>query len=309
MVGSFSDMATLFYPICASMLSERPESGFLLVIICLILAAFAAYAAKDEATGHTRKLATPDIKDVIVCNVYWEEFKKVKLSSPRTSKFVVTFVSPVEVDALESVTVSGPNGYTFDFELQPHCEANLNGYLEAGGHVWFLGFERSGFLEDGSYTFTVRFRNGHVARKVRSLDYSSEILDAYLRAKPEFSPSGQVESGTDLSNVVLKWTVLPDVDAYYLTRIGIDDGRNDNTLTGVNWVYADTILGFGTGNLFNTGLNKDQLPIDATLRPAQEYVWFTEILDANDFQKMNLAIFCTYQKVAFSDDHSAQGEA
>jgi len=242
----------------------------------------------------------PDIKDIVVCNVYWEDYKIMDLSSPRVSKFVVTFGSRANPKLMKSIKVSGPDGYTFDISLKPYTNKTLNGYLETKNIIWFMGYDRNGFLKDGRYDITLTYKSEHVTSKGRILKYSDEILDAYLKIKPEFSPTGKLPEGTDLSNITLKWTIIPGVNAHYMTRIGTNLGSQNNWIEDFGWIFEDTILGYGTGNPYNTGINKSEVKVNTTLNPGQWYLWFTEILDSNDLNKINIAIFskCQYIYIA-----------
>jgi len=238
----------------------------------------------------------PGIKDIVVCNIYWENYKYLRLSSPRLSKFVVTFKRDgfPDAGAMESLSVQGPENYTYTINITPYMQSNLNGYIETPGSIWFMGFDRRGFLKNGAYTITLKYRNGRVSTKSRVLNYSSEILDAYLKTGKSFSPSKRLKPGIALDRVVLKWTVLEGMEAYYMTRLGEYPLRR-STRKSSNWLFQDTIFGYGTGNPSNTGLNKGQVLVDRALQPDTEYLWFTEILDSNDFNEINIAIFESYQ--------------
>jgi len=240
-------------------------------------------------------LGEPDIKDIVVCNVYWEDFRLMNLPYPRVSKFVVTFGAAADPDLMESIRVNGPYGYTYNISLEPYTNKTLNGYLGKPGGIWFMGYERRGFLKDGRYDITLTYKSGHTTSKCRVLKYSSEILDAYLKIRPEFSPTGRLPAGTDLSDITLRWTVVPGVTAHYMTRIGTNLGSRNNWTRDFGWVFQDTIFGYGTGNRFNRGLNKGEVKVMTTLKSGKQYLWFTELLDSNDFNKINIAIFCKYQ--------------
>jgi hypothetical protein len=236
-----------------------------------------------------------DIKDIVVCNVYWEDFRIMNLPSPRISKFVVTFGSAADPVLMESIRVNGPDGYAYDISLEPYTTRNLNGYLGTRGRIWFMGYQRRGFLKDGRYDITLTYKSGRVTKKGRVLKYSSEILDAYLKIRPEFSPTGRLPEGADLSDITLRWTVVPGVKAHYMTRIGTNLGSRNNWTRDFGWVFQDTIFGHGTGNPFNRGINKGEVKVKTTLQPGKQYLWFTELLDSNDFNRINIAIFCKYQ--------------
>jgi hypothetical protein len=259
--------------------------GLGLILFVLLFPVVQARAASGE----------PDIKNIVVCNVYWEDFKAVSLPYPGVSKFVVTFGAAANPDLMESITVKGPEGYTYNISLKRYTTENLNGYLGTADRIWFMGFDRRGFLKDGQYDITLAYKSGGVTRKGRVLKYSSEILDAYLKIKPEFSPTGHVPAGASLSDITLKWTVVPGVEAHYMTRIGTNRNSRDNWTTSFGWIFQDTIFGYGTGNPSNRGINKGELKVEKTLKPGRQYLWFTEILDSDDFNKINIAIFLKYQ--------------
>ncbi|MBW2322136.1 MAG: hypothetical protein JRF41_01210, partial [Deltaproteobacteria bacterium] len=259
--------------------------GLTLVSFVLLSSVLLVQAASGE----------PEIKDIVVCNVYWEDFKAMNLPYPRVSKFVVTFGSAVSPDLMESISVKGPDGYTYDINLERYTTKNLNGYVGTGNGIWFMGYDRRGFLKDGRYDITLKYKSGRITRKGRVMKYSSEILDAYLKIKPEFSPTGHLPAGADLSGITLKWTVAPGIKAHYMTRIGTNRGSGNNWTKNFGWIFQDTIFGYGTGNPYNRGINKGELKVDKTLKPGQWYLWFTEILDSDDFNKINIAIFCKYQ--------------
>ncbi|MCP4749885.1 MAG: hypothetical protein GY866_03240 [Proteobacteria bacterium] len=272
---------------------ERKPMGSmkkLTIGLILVLAGLPAPVLKGQAAW-----GEPDIKDIVVCNVYWEDFKVVNLPYPKVGKFVVTFGSTADTDGMESIVVKGPDGYTFHMNLERYTTSNLNGYLGSGNRIWFMGFERRGFLKDGRYDITLTYKNGRISRKGRVLKYSSEILDAYLKITPEFSPTGRLQAGADPSRIVLKWTVVPGVEAHYMTRIGTNHGSGRSWSNNFGWIYQDTIFGYGTSNPDNAGLNKGELKVETTLKPGRRYLWFTEILDSNDFNRINIAVFCRYQ--------------
>jgi len=237
----------------------------------------------------------PDIKDIVVCNVFWEDFKLMGLSTPRVSKFVVTFASSADPKKMDSIGVTGPENYTFNINLNRYTNHNLNGYLGSKHRIWFMGFNRGGFLKDGRYTISLKYKSGDISRKSRVLKYSSEILDAYLKIKPQFSPTGFLAAGADLNDIILKWTVVPGIKAHYMTRIGANRGSSNNWTGDFGWIYQDTIFGYGTGNPNNRGINKGKLHVGASLKPGKRYLWFTEILDSDDFNQINIAIFQRYQ--------------
>ena len=255
-------------------------------VICLVF--FLAHPAVAD-------WEEPDIKDIVVCNVYWEDYRAVNLPNPLVSKFVVTFDSAADPGLIESITIKGPSGYTYDMNIAPYNHRTLNGYIGSGRSIWFMGFDRNGFLKNGRYDITLKYKSGRVSQKGRVLDYSDDLLNAYLKIKPEFSPTGNLSDDANLRNITLKWTVVPGIEANYMTRIGTN--RNDQKYWGkiFGWVFQDSIFGYGTGNPNNTGLNKSELKVGTRLRPGKWYLWFTEILDSNDFNQINIAIFLKYQ--------------
>jgi hypothetical protein len=238
----------------------------------------------------------PGIKDIVVCNIYWEDYKYVDLPGPRLSKFVVTFNSfrPVDTEAIESLSVKGPENYTYKIDIVPYNRKNLNGFIETPGTTWFMAFDRRGFLKNGPYTITLKYRGGKVSRKSRVLNYTDTILNVYLKTKLSFSPTGRLPDSDRLDGITLRWTVLPKVKAYYETRLG-KYPLTESSGTSSGWVFQDSIFGYGTGNPTNTGLNKGNVRVGKTLQPDTGYLWFTEILDSNNFNQINIAIFESYQ--------------
>jgi len=267
------------------MLSREQITGIILAILAMFSLESGAIAGWGE----------PDIKDIVVCNVYWENYKDMGLEFPRISKFVVTFASAADPNRMESIKVKGPNGYAYNIGLERYTTKNLNGYIGRKGGLWFMGFDRRGFLKDGRYDITLKYKSGYQNTKGRVLRYTNDILDAYLKIKPKFSPIGYLPANTDLSDITLKWSVVPGIKTHYMTRIGTNRGSSNNWKSDFGWVYQDTIFGYGTGNSYNTGMNKGELRVKRSLKPGKQYLWFTEIIDSNNFNKINIAIFLKYQ--------------
>jgi len=62
--------------------NNKQAAAWLLIGIIICLFPFFSTGAEG---------GEPDIKDIVVCNVYWENYKDMNLLFLRISKFVVTF--------------------------------------------------------------------------------------------------------------------------------------------------------------------------------------------------------------------------
>ena len=81
-------------------------------------------------------------------------------------------------DAIISARSGGKN-QRFDFQ-------NLNGYIVDNmnrGLIKFLAHDKNGFLEDGTYTFTVEYWTDEIRKKNRILKTDSKLIEEYLAYK------------------------------------------------------------------------------------------------------------------------------
>jgi hypothetical protein len=248
--------------------------------------------------------ATPQIADIVVTQVYWD----FQDNQPRRQfKFVVMFDGMYGVDstrAIKSMYAEGPNNYRFEIKNQPYDVSGGNGYIVEsswGNLIWYMAFDKTGFLPDGEYTITAEFTNGAKSQMSRVLRYDDSLLSSYLANKDRlvFSPTAwgvppaEPVAVSDPQNVVeARWTTLDTFggpDAYYCIRVSED--------TGGGWGSGDLAL---FDNIFGqsasvpaAGLNKSSISLSTTspLKPDAKYMWFVEICDSNRFRDINVCIF------------------
>ena len=234
----------------------------------------------------------PEIKDIVACNVYWEDHQYTSLDNPEAAKFVVTLNTDqrVDVSLIDSISVSGPSSYTKQFDIVPFTLQNVSGYVDEidNNYLWFQTYDEKGFLKNGKYTITLKYKSGRTSKKSRILNYSDELLRIYKNTKLAFSPKG-VLSKSSTEKLNLHWTVIPGTEAYYATRL-MKYVPDDPTSVTVPIMF-DNIFGQGKGNINNTGLNKQNVSVLLNLQPGFQYIWFTEILDSNNLNEINIAIF------------------
>lgn len=244
----------------------------------------------------------PDILSICACNVYWEDYQQTSLTGVKAAKFVVIFDSPSSVNLrlINSFLVDGPGGYRLDFKIQPFNFKNLNGHLkEANGYVWFQVYDPEGFLENGEYTITLKYRSGKTSSMSRVLDYTEDLLEAYQAMQPSFTPSGIIQP-SDVENIELKWTVVPEIDAYYTTRMW---NVSAPMLSAIKkQLFYNSIFRHTDDSDPDIGLNNNSVKIPFTLDPAEQYSWFTEILDSNHLCHINIAIFQRWQFFRFKQN-------
>lgn len=234
----------------------------------------------------------PDIKDIVACNVYWEDYKYTSLKAPEAAKFVVTFDTDqrVDVSLIDSIVANGPDGYYEEFSITPFTLQNVSGYVDEvdNNFIWFQTYDGKGFLKNGKYTITLKYKSGKTSKKSRILNYTDELLRKYQNAKLTFSPKGQL-SQSSINKLHLRWTVIPETEAYYATRLMKLVPEDPSSV--IVPIMFDNIFGQGEGNQENTGLNKEHASVSTMLDPKLQYVWFTEILDSNNLNEINIAIF------------------
>lgn len=234
--------------------------------------------------------AGPQIKTLLVTQLL---AAMSRVREDRMSKIIVQFeggdLSP-RIEDVESVHVRGPSGYNLEIavhEMFDH-KTSMNGFKIdrwTGG----LAFERylQGFLENGEYTVEVRFRNGHVATRSRTLHYDDRLVTAYLenRTRIQLAPGATTGVEGD-GRVSFSWTTLASLggpDAFYCLRV----------CEGFSWPFLDPDKTVYTGEALEPGAQSSGLNLGVVrvpLNPASSYTWFTEILDSNRLEEINVAI-------------------
>ena len=258
-----------------------------------IVSLFSLLISLTSCSSPSKSLShEPAIKHIVACNVYWEDYRYTSLPTAEAGKFVVTFDTDqrVDVELIESITVNGPNGYFNQFEIQPFDIQNLSGYVDEveNNFIWFQTYDKNGFLINGEYTITLKYKSNKQSQKSRVLNYTPGLLESYKNIHSEFTPSGSLPK-TINSEVELTWTVLPDKEAYYATRLMAYTPEEPSAM--IIPKFFDNIFGYGDGNSENTGLNKESVTIPLALDVDSRYLWFTEILDSNKLDEINIAIF------------------
>ncbi|MHA2122006.1 MAG: DUF362 domain-containing protein, partial [Promethearchaeota archaeon] len=219
----------------------------------------------------------------------------------KQGKFEIRFfglVGEKNTNAIKDITVEGPQGYEFHFKNQKFDNKNGNGYIVDSYYrqkIWYLGYDRGGFLEDGEYKFTVDYWNGETRSKSRILQTNSKLLDNYLTLKDkiEYSYEEKPKYMEDPNIYVnSKWTTLNKLrglNAYYALYAfkGRTDHINLHDLTHFDDIYMTSLL------IPSYGLNKGSALINTRwrlLKPDSEYSWLTEICDSNSYKDINMTI-------------------
>ncbi len=260
-----------------------------LAALCLALTLPGAGNARASCV-----MESAPIRETTTTDIYWDA---AGLEGERHGKFVFTFVQAPDAlcpESIASARVRGPDGYRF--RIRPHRPltlANLNGYVDdhLTHTLWLMGFDRSGFLPEGEYRLMVRFTNGDVYRAADSLRRNRPLLRAYKRDRDQlsFSPSGETVSA--LAPPALRWTTLREVggpSAYYSTRLSepLDGFVDPHHLRVWDFIFYTSYLHSDSGRDAGT------IPVPpGFLEPGRQYVWFTEIVDANRLDRLDLAIF------------------
>ena len=238
----------------------------------------------------------PEISSIVVTQVYTDfGFGLDK----RTGKFVVVFDynwGRIDHKSIAHIKVHGPRNYHLD--ILPHKRFNsfsLNGYVDDQYYdrLWYMAFDFKGFLKDGEYVIEVTFANGTVKERSRVLQYDDRILKAYLdsRKSIKMGPTGFFKVDRRSHNIPLSWTTLRELtglDAFYCTRLSKE----------ISWPNVDVHRLLFFDDIFaasetdpSYGLNKSSATVEGKAVSFSAYTWFTEILDSNRFENINIAIF------------------
>lgn len=215
----------------------------------------------------------------------------------RRGKFAVLLAPNVDHQSIESMTIEGPNGYRFEIAAQePFQPMDGNGYVvdRDTRRQWFMAYEKNGFIQDGEYRFEVRFHDGVVERRARTLRYDDVVLSAYLRDRPamRWTPVGTARPD-DEGRLEFSWTTLAErsgPDAYYSLRVW---ERPVSADTPARHAYFDNLFLWSAARP-HYALNKSSARIRLD-EDCSRYAWFVEIMDSNRFEDVNLVIFTPWQ--------------
>ncbi len=251
----------------------------------------------DEIKDET----VPPIDNIGVSQFFLDSNSNSNGLPEKQGKFEVRFfglVGEKNTNAIKNITVEGPKGYEFHFKNQLLDNKNGNGYIVDNYNrqmIWYLGYDRNGFLEEGEYKFTIDYWNGETRYKSRILQTNNKFLENYLKLKNKIEFSYEEKPkymGDPRIYVNTKWTTLnklKGVDAYY--ALYVSKGRNDfinlHDLTHFDNIYVTSIL------MPSFGLNKSSALVNTRwrpLKPGSEYSWLTEISDSNSYSNINMTI-------------------
>ncbi|MFX1428212.1 MAG: hypothetical protein ACFFBE_17295, partial [Promethearchaeota archaeon] len=201
-------------------------------------------------------------------------------------------------ELIKEVLIEGPKGYEFHFKNQLFDIKNGNGYIVDRYNrqmIWYLGYDRNGFLEDGQYRFTINYWNDETRHKTRILKTNNKLLESYLTLKNKIEYSFEEKPkymGDPRIYVNIKWRTLDKrkgVNAFYAPYVskGRSDFINFHDLTHVDNIYLTSIL------IPSYGLNKSSTLINtrwSPLEPDTKYSWLAEICDSNLYKDINMTI-------------------
>lgn len=219
----------------------------------------------------------------------------------KQGKFEVRFfglAGEKNANAIKKIIVEGPSGYEFCFKNQLYDDKNGNGFIIDNYNrqmIWYLGYDRNGFLEDGEYKFTINYWNDEIRDKSRILQTNDRLLESYMRFRNRIEYSCEEKPkymGDPRIYVNIKWTtlnMLKSANAYYTPYVskGKSNFINLHDLTHFDNIYLTSIL------MPSYGLNKSSSLINTRWRPLKsdsEYSWLTEICDSNNYKDINTTI-------------------
>ncbi len=281
------------------MIEIKLSKIFLIFIMLFTFSCAKKNQSKKQDEQNLNKSNEPEMGQIIVCNVYFEDFHRLKeQNQPKSGEFSVIFYPDLpDRSKIKSIIVDGPNNY--QFKMNAYKEVNMqdmNGYiLRPDGFFWFRAIDTKGFLKNGKYTITVTYKSGKKTSMSRILNDDGTLLKKFLNTKISFSPTGTLkEKNTPLNKIKLKWTILSGMDAYYCTRLA-KIGPKDYIIKNLSRtpIIFDNIF---FSNYPKSGLNKREIEAEVKLKPNQKYIWFTEIVDNNNLMDVNM---CIIQKMQF----------
>ncbi|MFX1451355.1 MAG: DUF362 domain-containing protein [Promethearchaeota archaeon] len=251
----------------------------------------------DEILDET----VPPIDNISVSQFFLDSNKDSNGLPEKQGKFEIRFFGlfgEKDTNLIKDITVEGPKGYEFHFKNHIFNNNNGNGYIvDNYNHqiIWYLGYDRNGFLEDGEYKFTIDYSNDETRYKTRILHTNNKLLENYLKLKNKIEFSYEEKPkymGDPRIYVNTKWTTLNKlngVNAYYAAYVskGESDFINLHDLIHFDNIYFNSIL------IPSYGLNKSSALINTRwkpLKPDTAYSWLTEICDSNLYNKINMSI-------------------
>ncbi|MFX1363949.1 MAG: DUF362 domain-containing protein [Promethearchaeota archaeon] len=252
----------------------------------------------DKAVDET----VPPINDISVSQFFLDNNKNSNNLPEKQGKFELRFFGlfgEKSTNLIKNIRIKGPKDYEFNLKNQLFDIKNGNGYIiDNYNHqmIWYLGYDRNGFLADGEYKFTIDYSNGETRHKSRILQSNNKFLENYLKVRNKIKFSYEEKpkyKGDPRIYVNTKWTTLNELngfDAYYAVYVseGKSNFINLHDLTHFDNIYLDSIL------IPSYGLNKGSALVNTRwkpLKPDSSYSWLTEITDSNLYSKINMSIY------------------
>jgi hypothetical protein len=251
----------------------------------------------DSGSGNAR---APDAAGIGVGHKYdnailsfvaaraYHDFPSLDVKSD--SKFEAFLLPTIQPSEIESIQVSGPEGFTFDIMNAPFAD-NLNGYLlnDRLPTLWYQAI-RASTLADGRYTLRITFKTGERQEYSRVLASNDALVSFYLAHKDDlqFQPNAGASAATD---TLLTWSTLRELggpDAYYNAWIssGTAEAIGEENLRGDNIFFAALLDR-------NAGLNVSSSRLSSAIDPLPlgPVTWQVEIVDSNQLDGINQIIF------------------
>ncbi|MFX0042508.1 MAG: DUF362 domain-containing protein [Candidatus Hodarchaeota archaeon] len=252
--------------------------------------------------GNIKDESVPPIDDIVVSQILFNGNNNSSNIPKKQAKFEIRFfglAGEKSTNAIKNIVIEGPNGYEFKIKNQSFNFTNGNGYIIDKYNrnlIWYLAFDRNGFLNDGEYKITIDYWNGETRVKSRKLQTNDKLLKSYLEVKDKIKYSfEEIPKYMEDPRIYVrtKWTPLKElggVNAYYANYVseGKTDNINFHDLTYYDPIYLNSIL------MSSYGLNKSSALVFTRwkpLKPNTEYTWFTEICDANKYGNTNMTIY------------------
>lgn len=274
----------------------------IVTIVVLFLGALFFVEMRNESRSQNSsyQFVECDFSNFILTNAYLEGINEWKRDYPYTryrqashAKFMIFFSAyrPM-LETIEYVRVTGPHGYRLKVDIMtPYNRVNLNGYVDNGSSLIFQACDVSGFIESGTYIIELKYKSGKKFSRIKQLESNYPILNQFISTPRQFSPIGKITANELCNDITLKWTILPSRNLFYCARLA-------RHYKGINFTRLSDLLFFD--NIFYaqagvTGLNKNRVDVSLMLERNVLYVWMVEIVDSNEFHKINLLIYQKFQ--------------
>jgi len=279
-----------------------------LLATALLLTSMSLMAARPaEAAEEFCLSQSPDIYDLQVANFY-NDGAPASFTNKNWARIVVVPGGPLPIipgafcqSSVQSVSVTGPAGFNKPIGNVPFSTGNLSGYLKdpGTGAIAYTKIQGKGFLPNGQYTATVKYKNGVSKSKTRTLNFDAndqKILDKYLAQRDAFAAgrkpaqAAKIPAGTSPTGVKLQWTKLNmasgpfdffPTTVFYSGRVSTGTGGDP----GKGFWSSSCIL----GDLL-CSFNGSEFAIDKPLTPGASYSWSLDLSDSSAMATQDLVI-------------------